>query len=89
MLNNNQIELEQEILGSMLKNNSLILKAKDTIKPEMFLYDKHINIYLGILEMVSNKLEIDLITFLEYHKAQLRNMDGWILYFRNIYRKCK
>lgn len=76
MLNNNQIELEQEILGSMLKNNSLILKAKDTIKPEMFLYDKHINIYLGILEMVSNKLEIDLVTFLEYHKAQLRNMDG-------------
>ena len=52
MLSNGQIVLEQEILGSLFKNEDLIIKAKEKIKPEMFLYSKHMNIYLGILEMV-------------------------------------
>lgn len=52
ILSNNQIQLEQEILGSMLKNSTLTIEARDRIKPEMFLYSKHIRIYLGILEMV-------------------------------------
>lgn len=49
MLTNNQIVLEQELLGSIFKNNNLMLKAREKIKPEMFLYSKHMNIYLGIL----------------------------------------
>lgn len=76
ILSNNQIQLEQEILGSMLKNSTLTIEARDRIKPEMFLYSKHIRIYLGILEMVEEKLEIDLITFLEYHKKVINDMDG-------------
>ena len=71
MLTNNQIVLEQELLGSIFKNNNLMLKAREKIKPEMFLYSKHMNIYLGILDMVANKLEVDLITFLEHHKKEL------------------
>ena len=76
MLSSNQIQLEQEILGSMLKDSSFAIDAKDKIKPEMFLYSKHIRIYLGILEMIEKKLEIDLITFLEYHKKVISEMDG-------------
>ena len=76
ILSNNQIQLEQEILGSMLKNSTLTIEARDRIKPEMFLYSKHIRIYLGILEMIEEKLEIDLITFLEYHKKVINDMDG-------------
>ena len=62
MLSNGQIVLEQEILGSLFKNEDLIIKAKEKIKPEMFLYSKHMNIYLGILEMVENKMKEELIT---------------------------
>ncbi len=76
MLSSNQIQLEQEILGSMLKDSSLAIDARDKIKPDMFLYSKHIRIYLGILEMIEKKLEIDLITFLEYHKKVISEMDG-------------
>lgn len=76
MLSNNQIQLEQEILGSMLKDSSFAINAIDKIKPEMFLYSKHMRIYLGILEMIEEKLEIDLITFLEYHKKVINEMDG-------------
>ena len=50
--------------------------AKDKIKPEMFLYSKHMRIYLGILQMIDESLEIDLITFLEYHKGVIGDMDG-------------
>lgn len=84
MLTNNQIVLEQELLGSIFKNNNLMLKAREKIKPEMFLYSKHMNIYLGILDMVANKLEVDLITFLEHHKKRVGDMDG-VTYVTEIY----
>ena len=84
MLTNNQIVLEQELLGSIFKNNNLMLKAREKIKPEMFLYSKHMNIYLGILDMVANKLEVDLITFLEHHKKRIGDMDG-VTYVTEIY----
>lgn len=84
MLDNNQVVLEQEILCSMFKNNELIIKARGSIKPEMFLYDKHMKIYLGILDMVTNKLEVDLVTFIQYHNAEIRKMDG-ASYISDIY----
>ena len=74
MLSNGQIVLEQEILGSLFKNEDLIIKAKEKIKPEMFLYSKHMNIYLGILEMVENKMKVELITFLEYHRGKIMKL---------------
>ena len=67
MLESNQVVLEQEILGAILKNSELIITAREKIKPYMFRYKPHVRIYVGILEMVSNKLEIDLVNFLEYH----------------------
>lgn len=76
ILSNGQIQLEQEILGAMFKDSNLIIEAKNRIKAEMFLYSKHRRIYLGILEMVKEKLEIDLVTFLEHHKKVIGEMDG-------------
>lgn len=76
ILSNGQIQLEQEILGAMFKDSDLIIEAKNRIKAEMFLYSKHRRIYLGILEMVKEKLEIDLVTFLEHHKKVIGEMDG-------------
>lgn len=76
ILSNGQIQLEQEILGAMFKDSNLIIEAKNRIKAEMFLYSKHRRIYLGILEMVKEKLEIDLVTFLEHRKKVIGEMDG-------------
>lgn len=76
ILSNGQIQLEQEILGAMFKESNLIIEAKNRIKAEMFLYSKHRRIYLGILEMIKEKLEIDLVTFLEHHKKVIGEMDG-------------
>lgn len=84
MLDNNQIMLEQELLCSMLNNKKLIIVGKEKIKPEMFLYGPHTKIYLGILDMVSKKMEVDLVTFLEYHKKEVRYMDG-VSYVTDIY----
>lgn len=60
----------------MLNDTSFVIDFEDKIKPEMFLYSKHMRIYLGILEMIEEKLEVDLINFLEYHKKNIYEMDG-------------
>lgn len=87
ILSNGQIQLEQEILGAMFKDSNLIIEAKNRIKAEMFLYSKHRRIYLGILEMVEEKLEIDLVTFLEHHKKVIGEMDG-VAYVSEIFSCC-
>lgn len=87
ILSNGQIQLEQEILGAMFKDSNLIIEAKSRIKAEMFLYSKHMRIYLGILEMVEEKLEIDLVTFLEHHKKVIGEMDG-VAYVSEIFSCC-
>lgn len=87
ILSNGQIQLEQEILGAMFKDSNLIIDARNRIKAEMFLYSKHRRIYLGILEMVKEKLEIDLVTFLEHHKKVIGEMDG-VSYVSEIFSCC-
>lgn len=76
MLDNNKVQLEQEILGAILNNNELIIMAKDTIKPYMFQYKPHMMIYVGIIEMIDKQMTVDLINFLEYHKADIKEIDG-------------
>ena len=87
ILSSGQIQLEQEILGAMFKDSNLIIDARNRIKAEMFLYSKHRRIYLGILEMVKEKLEIDLVTFLEHHKKVIGEMDG-VSYVSEIFSCC-
>ena len=84
MLDNGQVQLEQEILSSILKNSELIITAKEVIKPYMFLYEPHVNIYLGIMEMVNKKMSIDLVNFLEYQRENINSMDG-VSYVTEIY----
>ena len=84
MLDNNQVQLEQEILGSILNNNELIITARETIKPYMFQYEPHMKIYVAIADMIDRKMEVDLINFLEYHKENLNEMDG-AYYLTSIY----
>ena len=84
MLESGQVQLEQEILSSILKNSELIITAKEVIKPYMFLYEPHVNIYLGIMEMANRKMSIDLVNFLEYQRENINSMDG-VSYVTEIY----
>lgn len=84
MLDNEQIKLEQEILGAIFKNNNLLINAAEKVKPEMFLYKPHAKIYIAIIDMVNNKMAVDLVSFLEYYKGVISEMDG-ITYITEIY----
>lgn len=76
MLTSQHIELEQSILGTLFLNSNLLVKAKENIKPYMFQVENHKRIYEGIIKMVSDDKEIDLINFLENYKEVVREMGG-------------
>lgn len=76
MLDSNQIQLEQEILGALLNNSKLVIVAKERIKYYMFKYKPHIKIYMSILDMAERKMEIDLITFINFNRSGIVEMDG-------------
>lgn len=76
MLTSQHIELEQSILGTLFLNSNLLVKAKDNIKPYMFQVENHRRIYEGIIKMVSDDNEIDLINFLENYKEIVKEMGG-------------
>lgn len=76
MLTSQHIELEQSILGTLFLNSNLLVKAKDNIKPYMFQVENHRRIYEGIIKMVSDDKEIDLINFLENYKEIVKEMGG-------------
>lgn len=76
MLTSQHIELEQSILGTLFLNSNLLVKARDNIKPYMFQVENHKRIYEGIIRMVSDDKEIDLINFLENYKEIVKEMGG-------------
>ena len=76
MLTSQHIELEQSILGTLFLNSNLLVKAKENIKPYMFQVENHKRIYEGIIRMVSDDKEIDLINFLENYKEIVKEMGG-------------
>ena len=71
-----QIILEQEILGLILSNSNLIIKCKECIKPVMFLVREHNSIYSGILEMADKKMDIDTVSFITYHSEDIKSMNS-------------
>ena len=71
-----QQEIEQEILGTIFNDEKSILRAKEVIKPYMFQYPPHKEIYLGFLEMIESNIKIDLTNFLEFKKPSLGKMKG-------------
>ena len=76
MLTSQHIELEQSILGTLFLNSNLLVKARDNIKSYMFQVENHKRIYEGIIRMVSDDKEIDLINFLENYKEIVKEMGG-------------
>ncbi|MGN2349427.1 replicative DNA helicase [Clostridium cagae] len=76
LVSNQQITLEQEIIGGLFNNNNLITKAKDIIKPNMFSISTHKAIYKAFIDMKVESLEIDLINFLEHYKDKIPTLGG-------------
>ncbi|MBX7404848.1 replicative DNA helicase [Clostridium chauvoei] len=76
MLTNQEIVLEQEILGGIFNNSTLFFRAKEKIKSCMFRIDSHKKIYKGILRMMDEGKSIDTINFLENYKNITKEMGG-------------
>lgn len=76
MISNQEITLEQEILGGLFHNNSLLVKAKEIIKPQMFSVLAHRLIYKSFMDMRTEGFEIDLINFLEHYKDKTKDFGG-------------
>lgn len=75
MISNNLITLEQEILGSLINNNSLITKC-DNISANTFNLKEHKEIYKVILEMIKKDIAVDLNNLLVYSSKNTKNMGG-------------
>ncbi len=73
---NQQVILEQEILGGIFNNNNLLVKTKEIIKSNMFNISTHKSIYKAIINMKAEGLEIDLINFLEHYKDKITDLGG-------------
>ena len=76
MLSKEQIELEQEILGAIFNKPMLLAQAKDVIKGNMFLVDRHKNIYNCILKFMEEGLTLDYINFVERFKEITKDLGG-------------
>lgn len=72
---NEVINLEQEILGGLINNNTLIDQHKE-IKAKFFSLEIHKNIFAAIIDMHSKSLSIDLVSFLNYNKHKVKKMDS-------------
>ncbi|NFO89292.1 hypothetical protein FDC58_12110 [Clostridium botulinum] len=73
---NQQVTLEQEIIGGLFNNNNLLVKAKEIIKPKMFNISTHKAIYKAFIDMKAEGLEIDLVNFLEHYKDKAIKLGG-------------
>ncbi|GAB6169559.1 replicative DNA helicase [Clostridium carnis] len=76
MFTNQEVIIEQEILGLIFSNNSLVTVAKDIIKPEMFLIQGHRAIYEGIVKMINDGITVDVVNFLEKYREVTKDMGG-------------
>jgi replicative DNA helicase len=83
MLTNQEVEIEQEILGGLFNNNDLLIKAKETIKANMFKVAEHRAIYKAFTEMKADGYNIDLLNFLEHNKDKTKNFGG-VAYVGNV-----
>ena len=75
MIDNNLVILEQEILGNLINNNSLITKC-DNINANTFNYVQHKEIYKVILEMIKKGLTVDGTNIISYSANRTSNMGG-------------
>lgn len=76
MVSNEEITLEQEILGGLFNNRNLFIKAKEYIKANMFSIATHKTIYKAYIDMRAKGLEVDTINFLEHYKDKISSLGG-------------
>lgn len=84
MINNEILELEQEILGAFLNNQNLLKLNKDKIKIKHFQLKTHQNIYSNMLKMDNDNFAIDLLSFLNFNKDKINEMDS-VSYISDIF----
>lgn len=75
MISNTIVMLEQEILGALIQDSSLITKC-DQIKAEMFNSKEHREIYNTILEMLKKDITVDLANLLNYSSKRTKDLGG-------------
>lgn len=63
------IDAEQSVIGSMLKDNSVIPEVVETLKSEDFYKDSHKIIFETIMKLYQNSSHVDMITLLEELKS--------------------
>lgn len=75
------IEAEESVLGSILKDNEVLLNITDVISPYDFYRQAHSEIYQVILNLHNNNLPIDLITVTDQlQKENLLDVIGGTAY---------
>lgn len=75
MISDNLVTLEQEILGNLINNNSLITKC-DNISANTFNLKEHKEIYKVILEMIKKDIAVDLTNLISYSNIKTKEMGG-------------
>ncbi|HXG12381.1 MAG TPA: replicative DNA helicase, partial [Gemmataceae bacterium] len=63
-------EAECGVLGSMLRDNSVIGDIIQILRPENFYFDHHIKIYQAIVALYDRGHPVDLVTLAEYLREQ-------------------
>lgn len=76
MINQANIIIEQEILGGLINDNSLIYICRDNIKPNMFQVEAHKEIYKTIDKMLKENLTVDSINLIKYSDSNTKKMGG-------------
>lgn len=76
MLTNQEVVIEQEVLSGLFQDNSLLVQAKENIKPNMFYVKNHREIYKAFIKMKNEGYEIDVTNFLEYFKDRTKDFGG-------------
>ncbi len=71
-------ETEQVVLGALINDKERIIEVEDCLKADDFYYDKHKEIYRGILSLRDKEKHVDLITLSEALKSRgtLESCDG-------------
>ena len=76
MIKNEAFQIEQEILSGFLNNQNLLREYKEKIHPKHFIIKIHQNFYNFLLEMDKKDLVIDPISFMNFNKNRLKEVDG-------------
>lgn len=76
MLTNQEVELEQEILAGLFIDNTLLIKAREIIKANMFQVVSHRAIYKAFIQMKQEGYNIDLVNFLQHYQDKTKDFGG-------------